>query len=726
MLGQTPGVGPNSGPLDTPPTDAQTAIAEISTPPAAATATVPPLDSSAPAAAVPSNTVDAAVLDQPDPAKAAANAPNRPSSSDQLDGFSLLGVRLSFFDTFIDEWCGGREKIDGWKTEDVCEKVVKQRTDKSVCDHLVEEDSSEVGRATWFISHAWKYEFLDVVDAVKHHFESSTPDVIVWFDLFSNSQHDIATKPFTWYTGTITNAISELGSVLMILHPWNNPETLKRAWCVFELYACKCDFAIALPPRHTPAFRTSLRDNPEAFNNTLATIKSANSIAFKKSDQLTIHKAIRKTVGFSALDRMVLSVLFNWMVSTLRSHILLTEKAGDEVEHAIWLSSLAILFMDQGSYEEAEPLCVDSLEIFRRVLGGDHPDTLSPINHLARLYMYQGKDEKAEPLYVECLERMTRVLGEDHPYTLESLNGLASAYQGQGKYEKAEPMYVDCLDRMKRVLGEDHPDTLLSIGNLAGLYTIQEKYEAAEPLFVDCLEGFRRVLGEDHPKTLMYINGLALVYESQGKYEKAEPLYLDCLQRTKRVLGEDHPDTLFSISNLARLYYLQGEYEKAEPLYVDCLEGRIVVLGEDHPATLSSIDDACLYDRQGRYEKAEPLYVDCLERRRVVLGEDHRDTLVTINSLARMYRDQGEYEKAEPLYVEYLERTKRVFGEDHPYRFWPISDFAVLYENQGEYEKAEPLYVECLERMTRVLGEDHPDTQTVMEYLALLRAKAEQ
>ncbi|KAJ3282803.1 Kinesin light chain 3, partial [Borealophlyctis nickersoniae] len=545
------------------------------------------------------------------------------SSSDHLDGFSLLGVRLSYFDTFIDEWCGGREKLDGWTTTEVCEKVVTPRTKKSVCDHLVEENSSAVGRATWFISHAWKYEFLDVVDAVKHHFESSTPDVIVWFDLFSNSQHDTAQKPFTWYTGTFTNAISELGSVLMILHPWNNPETLGRAWCVFELYTCtntKSNFAIALPPRHTPAFRTSLRDDPEEFYNMLATINSAKSVAFKDSDRDAIHKAIRKTVGFSALDRMVLSVLFNWMVSTLQSHIFLTENAGDEVEPARWLSSLARLFMDQGRYEEAEPLFVGCLERSRRVLGEDDPATLSSISNLAVLYKKQGKYKKAEPLYVDCLERRTRVLGEDHPETLLSINNLAALYDEQGKYEKAEPMHVHCLERRRRVLGEDHPGTLASINNLAVLYDEWRKYEKAEPMHVDCLERRRRVLGEEHPDTFSSINNLAASYDDQGKYDMAEPLLVHCLERRRGLLGEDHPDTLASINNLAVLYDKQRKNEKAEPLYVDCLERRKRVLGEDHPDTQASRDNLAFF-RRGIEEMKGMLKSSEVEDRNIFLTQ---------------------------------------------------------------------------------------------------------
>ena len=74
---------------------------------------------------------------------------------------------------------------------EVCESVVKPATiatQSSFCDMFVGKGRSDVvGTAVVFISHAWKYKFLDVVDALKSHFKA-TPDIIVWFDMFSNNQ----------------------------------------------------------------------------------------------------------------------------------------------------------------------------------------------------------------------------------------------------------------------------------------------------------------------------------------------------------------------------------------------------------------------------------------------------------------------------------------------------------------------------------------------------------
>ena len=62
-------------------------------------------------------------------------------------------------------------------------------------------------------------------------------------------------------------------------------------------------------------------------------------------------------------------------------------------------------------------------------------------------------------MYEECLAKKKRVLGEDHPSTLSSLNNLAALFDDKGEYDRALPMYEECLAKYKRVLGDDHPST---------------------------------------------------------------------------------------------------------------------------------------------------------------------------------------------------------------------------------------------------------------------------
>ena len=57
---------------------------------------------------------------------------------------------------------------------------------------------------------------------------------------------------------------------------------------------------------------------------------------------------------------------------------------------------------------------------------------------LAVLYKEQGRYEEAEPLLLAAVEGRHLKLGEKHPHTLESLNNLIDLYEAWNKPEKAE------------------------------------------------------------------------------------------------------------------------------------------------------------------------------------------------------------------------------------------------------------------------------------------------
>ena len=51
---------------------------------------------------------------------------------------------------------------------------------------------------------------------------------------------------------------------------------------------------------------------------------------------------------------------------------------------------------------------------------------------LALVYLWQKRYDEAEPLYLETLEGRKRVLGDDHPHTLQSMNRQAGLYKALG------------------------------------------------------------------------------------------------------------------------------------------------------------------------------------------------------------------------------------------------------------------------------------------------------
>ena len=65
------------------------------------------------------------------------------------------------------------------------------------------------------------------------------------------------------------------------------------------------------------------------------------------------------------------------------------------------------------------------------------------------------------------LETMKRVLGEEHPSTLTSMANPATTYWSQGRWTEAKNLEIFVMEASKRMLGEEHPETLISTGNLA-------------------------------------------------------------------------------------------------------------------------------------------------------------------------------------------------------------------------------------------------------------------
>jgi tetratricopeptide (TPR) repeat protein len=147
-----------------------------------------------------------------------------------------------------------------------------------------------------------------------------------------------------------------------------------------------------------------------------------------------------------------------------------------------------------------------------------------------------------------------RVLGPDHPDTLTSRNNLATAYQAVTRTGEAISLHEQVLAARERVLGLDHPSTLRSRHSLANAYQAAGHLDEAITLHEQNLADYERVLGPDHPETLLLRSNLAAAYQVAGCLDEAISLHEQTLAARERVLGPDHPDTLTSRNNLANAY----------------------------------------------------------------------------------------------------------------------------------------------------------------------------
>ncbi|MEV0043000.1 tetratricopeptide repeat protein, partial [Nocardia rhamnosiphila] len=99
---------------------------------------------------------------------------------------------------------------------------------------------------------------------------------------------------------------------------------------------------------------------------------------------------------------------------------------------AVIRSHAGSFLLDQGMHTSALPHFQQALAAFERILGPDHPDTLTSRANLAYAHRAAGRVAEAIPLHEQNLTDSERILGPDHPDTLTSRNNLASAYESAG------------------------------------------------------------------------------------------------------------------------------------------------------------------------------------------------------------------------------------------------------------------------------------------------------
>lgn len=125
----------------------------------------------------------------------------------------------------------------------------------------------------------------------------------------------------------------------------------------------------------------------------------------------------------------------------------------------------------------------------------------SLLTEAAVQFINMVQTSNTEEMYRRALEGRERVLGVEHPNTLTSVGNLALVLRELGKYAAAEEMYRRALEGRERMLGPEHPNTSSSAYNLAALLHIQKRYGDASPLYLRASEGFSKTLGPNHPTT---------------------------------------------------------------------------------------------------------------------------------------------------------------------------------------------------------------------------------
>ncbi len=380
--------------------------------------------------------------------------------------------------------------------------------------------------------------------------------------------------------------------------------------------------------------------------------------------------------------------------------------------------TLGRTFMGLGILAAAETQLSMALEIRARLLGEEHPLTLTVKNNLATVLADLGRWSEAEKHLFSAADAYRRIRGDEHPDRLRVLNNLSIVLRENRRIPEAEAIHREVLAIQRRVLGEGHKSTLKSMNNLAVLLRNQGKLSEAEPLFREALAGKRKMLGEEHPSTLMTMNSLALLLKERSRLSEAEDLFRKVVAIQKRVLGEGHSHTFGTMGNLASVLVRAGKLDEAETIQRDILGILQQAHGADHRSTLAAMYGlASVLRSRGRLSEAYSMHSSVLESRRRILGERHPQTLMSMNGLALVLIDLERLPDAELLLEEAIETSRSALGAVHSTTITISKNLAALLEDQGKFPEAVEIYSTTAEACSDCLGEEDPRTVSFRERL---------
>ncbi|KAF0693332.1 Aste57867_15695 [Aphanomyces stellatus] len=483
---------------------------------------------------------------------------------------------------------GGRKAFHGLTTKQVCHRYVIPHTlaeKQSLVDCVERSDPDShiyVRRATWFVSHAWDYLFLDVVDALDYFMDeqdmpSDKASAGLWFCLFNNNQHEVMEKPFLHWFTTFKTALTAIGNVVMVFSPWNNPTTLTRTWCVFEVFVaieCNARFEVAMGKSEK---ETCLKHIEEGgvFETMVAKINCANSTTTFPSDRAHIFDLIKEGPGFEKLDRMVFDALEAWVVRTLEAQISLPLTDEERVK---WLIVKGEMLFTKGAFEDAE-------DIFRSavVVHGDFDK--KPMQHWRAIACLANTKQTIhttqwELLFLEALAHQKKYLGQSHAHTLETMRLLGEAYC----YIKEHSFGMALLRKVLALQSGRSKEYIRTTFSLGRTLMNQKRLVEALQLPEEAYGTSKTTFGDYHMTTHVVGIHLAKCNASQGQFTSASQILENVYRLQLRILAPGNLPTMINLRALCVNRCFQGRYKNLEQNLFKCHDGFLALQRDDWAA----------------------------------------------------------------------------------------------------------------------------------------------
>jgi len=433
-------------------------------------------------------------------------------------------------------------------------------------------------KANIFISFAYTSDFVELVEAVECYLEDHPnrprESTYFWFDLFVNNQWSALSKSFEWWATTFREAVEEIGETMLILQPWNGPQMLLRAWCLYEI-CCSKKISIGMSRKQLTDFYEALKTKTYDIVPDLGKIDLEKAEAYLKEDQEKIFAVVRaKEDGFHGFNVKITSLIRNWVSDAL---ILIAAKIPDlnaTLAELDELNKTSMVLKQQGNYNEAAVLAERVIKRCEEMGSGLMADTesaatshfdalyLIALNNLAIIYRRQEKLDQSLSVFRRAIKAKERLQGPNHIDTLETVGNCSNTLRDLCHLGESRVMAERCLTGMRQYYrGEKHPALIQAIDRLANVISDQGELEEAQELYEEALRGYEEI-GVHFPGYVDTLNNIAILYKNLEDFDAATAYYEKALKFGERLDGKDHPLTQRTRQNIENIKQVMADHRK--------------------------------------------------------------------------------------------------------------------------------------------------------------------
>ncbi|CAN5748245.1 hypothetical protein BH20VER1_BH20VER1_15490 [soil metagenome] len=345
----------------------------------------------------------------------------------------------------------------------------------------------------------------------------------------------------------------------------------------------------------------------------------------------------------------------------------------------------------------------------------DQPEVLAAVQFsIGRIYAHRGRVDRSEVLLRSSLDIRRRVLGSEHPETAQSMAALGEQLTAAGKTAESDPLLREAVAFFRRAPDKDVADLkwfAIALNGLGMAQTARGEAAAGEQFLLESLQVSESLSGTDRGLIPVVLNNLSILRGEQGDVAAAIDYLERSLEEYRRAPGDLRYYVATALTNLAFWEVLKADYSKAESLLREAIDLFRATVGEENQrAAITMIHLANTHYLRGDYRQAREAIDRVIGIQHRFLTEGHVDFARSWIVLGNILTRTGDPMAGETYLRKALELRNRAFAQGH----WRIAEVQMALGDcllqQARLTEAEHLLVTSHSALSKKLGPGDPRT----------------